>query len=146
MYATVTDLSTRLSQREIIQLTNPNTVGAIAVNDVVANAAIADGQGLVDSYLGQRVTLPLATVPQVVKTLTLDIAIYYLHTKVGNTNIAESMTAKLYDDAIKQLTRFAKGETTLGLYIPDDVDEQFGGVEMDSEERLFTRQKMGGLT
>lgn len=144
-YAAVSDLIMRMSEREIVQLTNPNIAGASAVNEAVANAAIADGTGLIDSYLGQRVDLPLTSVPQLVSTLTVDLAIYYLHTKIGNSNTTDSPVQKLYDDAIKHLERFARGETSLGLHIPPG-EEPINNVEIDSEDRQFTRTKMGGLT
>ncbi|MDP8089542.1 MULTISPECIES: gp436 family protein [Pasteurellaceae] len=115
-YATITDLINRLGNKAVVELTNPN-MRADAINDLVADAALADGQALVDSYIGQRVTLPIETVPHFVKTLSLDLAIYYLQTKVGNSNSKESAAQKLYDDAIKHLERFAKGETSLGLNI-----------------------------
>lgn len=147
-YATVTDLITRLGDKAVIELTNPHQ-RATAVDEGVANAAIADGQALVDSYIGQRVSLPLDDVPHFVKTLTVDLAIYYLKTKVGNTATKESTTAKLYDDAIKHLGRFATGETSLGLAIDDTTttdDDNGNTAEITSQPRQNTRVSLGRLT
>lgn len=147
-YATVTDLITRLGDKAVIELTNPHQ-RASAVDADVATAAIADGQALVDSYIGQRVTLPLDDVPHLMKTLTLDLAIYYLKSKVGNTATKDSATAKLYDDAIRHLERFASGDTSLGLALPatPDPDDTGGDVaEITSQERQNTRVTLGRLT
>ena len=83
-YATVTDLELRLGKQTVIELTNPKT-RADSINVPVAEAAIADAVGIIDSYIGQRVSLPLAIVPALVKTLTIDLAVYYLKVKLGNT-------------------------------------------------------------
>ena len=147
-YATVTDLELRLGKQTVIELTNPKT-RADSINVPVAEAAIADAVGIIDSYIGQRVSLPLAIVPALVKTLTIDLAVYYLKVKLGNTGNSDNGTNKLYDDADKHLQRFANGETSLGLSIPEDdpTDNQTSHhAEISSEERQFTRTTMGNLT
>lgn len=149
-YATVTDLILRLGEQTVIELTNPKR-RTDSINTPVADAAIADATGIIDSYIGQRVSLPLDIVPTLVKTLAIDLAVYYLKVKLGNTGKSDNATSKLYDDAIKHLERFAKGETSLGLHIPQDTPDdahQAGSdhAEIVSEERLFTRKKMGHLT
>ncbi len=147
-YATVTDLELRLGKQTVIELTNPKT-RADSINVPVAEAAIADAVGIIDSYIGQRVSLPLAIVPALVKTLAIDLAVYYLKVKLGNTGKSDNATTKLYDDAIKHLERFAKGDTSLGLSIPEDdpTDNQTSHhAEISSEDRQFTRTTMGRLT
>lgn len=147
-YATVTDLELRLGKQTVIELTNPKT-RADSINVPVAEAAIADAVGIIDSYIGQRVRLPLAIVPALVKTLTIDLAVYYLKVKLGNTGKSDNGTNKLYDDADKHLQRFANGETSLGLSIPEDdpTDNQTSHhAEISSEDRQFTRTTMGNLT
>lgn len=149
-YAAVTDLILRLGDKAVIELTNPKQ-RADSINTPVAEAAIADATGIIDSYIGQRVSLPLDNVPALVKTLAIDLAVYYLKVKLGNTGSTDNATSKLYDDAIKHLERFAKGETSLGLHIiedtPDDTDKAGSNhAEIVSEERRFTRKKMGNLT
>lgn len=149
-YASTADLSLRLGERTVIQLTNPHDSRADSVNEQVAQASIADATGIIDSYIGQRVSLPLASVPTLVKTLAIDLAVYYLKVKVGNTNQSDNATSKLYDDAIKHLERFAKGDTSLGLVIEDttttDDNEQSDHADISSADRQFTRSSMGSLT
>lgn len=151
-YALIVDLINRLGNKAVVELTNPN-VRATEVNAEVAKSALSDGQGLVDSYIGQRVSLPLAIVPPFIKTLTLDLAIYYLQSKLISHN-KESSSVKLYDEAIKHLERFAKGETSLGLSI-DNVDKNDLGktdkpsqnkAEITSSPRRNTRTILGKLT
>ncbi len=147
-YAAVSDLITRLGDKAVIELTNPNR-RADTVDGGVAEAAIADGQAIVDSYIGQRATLPLDNVSHFVKTLTVDLAIYYLKTKIGNSNSKESSVAKLYDDAIKHLERFAAGDTSLGLSLPPTTPptpETSNSAEITSQPRQNTRDKLGRLT
>ncbi len=152
MYAQIEDLENRLGLKTLIELTNANK-RAESVNEKVATAFLMDGKALVDSYIGQRVNLPLDIVPHFVKTLTLDIAIYYLHNKVGVSNNKESTVQKLYDDAIKHLERFAKGETSLGLTIIDKKNESdntahssSNTAEIISESRRCSRTTFANLT
>lgn len=149
-YAAVTDLELRLGTQTVIELTNPKR-RADSINTPVADAAIADATGIIDSYIGQRVSLPLDIVPALVKTLAIDLAVYYLKVKLGNTGNTDNATTKLYDDAIKHLERFAKGDTSLGLAIPDDTadddaNQTSNHADISSEDRQFTRNKMGRLT
>lgn len=150
-YATVTDLILRLGERAIIELTNPNQ-RADSINMPVAEASITDATGIIDSYVGQRANLPLATVPGLVKTLTIDLAVYYLKIKLGNTGNEDKATDKLYNDAIKHLERFAKGDTSLGIHADELVNTDESGTQQNdhaeiiSEDRLFTRTQMGNLT
>ena len=143
MYNTIQDLVNRLGEKAVIELSNPFTYGE-SVNEQVVNAALADGQALVDSYLGQRVSLPLTNVPPFVKTLSLDIAVYYLNRNVGKAD-KESVVVKLYDDAIAHLKSFAKGETSLGLVIASN-DDNNDHAEITSSPRRCTRQILGNLT
>ncbi|MBS9781110.1 MAG: DUF1320 domain-containing protein [Gammaproteobacteria bacterium] len=153
-YAIVNDLITRLGNKAVIELTNPNQ-RATDIDETVAMAAINDGAAIVDSYIGQRTTLPLAAVPPLVKTLTVDLAIYYLKTKVGNSNSKESSVAKLYDDAIRHLERFAAGKTSLGVPLSvldgnadndDEKEKQTDSAEITSNPRQNTRHSLGKLT
>ncbi len=152
MYADVSDLTMRLGKQTMIQLTNPNS-RADSIDESLALASIHDGMGIIDSYIGQRVHLPLESVPALVKTLTIDLAVYYLKVKVGNTNTQDSAVSKLYDDAIKHLERFAKGETSLGLHIVNDnadseqaETETNNHADISSEKRAFTRSSFSQLT
>ncbi len=152
MYADVNDLTMRLGEQTMIQLTNPNS-RADSIDNSLALASIHDAMGIIDSYIGQRVNLPLENVPALVKTLTIDLAIYYLKVKVGNTNTKDSAVSKLYDDAIKHLERFADGKTSLGLHVIDDnadseqaETETNNHADISSEKRAFTRSSLGKLT
>ncbi len=152
MYADVNDLTMRLGKQTMIQLTNPNS-RADSIDNERALASIKEGMGIVDSYIGQRADLPLKTVPALIKTLTIDLAVYYLKVKVGNTNSKDSAVSKLYDDAIKHLERFADGKTSLGLHIADDnadseqvETETNNHADISSEQRAFTRTSLGKLT
>lgn len=148
-YASVTDLELRLGKQTVIELTNPKQ-RSNSINVAVAEAAIADGTGIIDSYIGQRVTLPLDTVPALVKTLAIDLAVYYLKVKLGNTGKSDNATTKLYDDAMKHLERFADGDTSLGLAITEDDEGDSNHAsdhaDISSEPRQFTRNQMGKLT
>ena len=105
--------------------------------------AFAQASSEMDTYLGARVVVPLtAPVPDIIVQLCIDIAIYKLSSHPGGGLTDEKR--KRYEDAIKWLTNYAKGVVTLPL--PDtDEDPQPLPETSYPNDRLFTREKLGGL-
>ena len=76
-YATLADLTARAGEEEILQVADRDG-DAVADADVVA-AAIATAESEINGYIGARYRLPLAEVPELVKTWAVSIARYHLH-------------------------------------------------------------------
>lgn len=113
MYATIDDIRAQVREAELIGLTDQEDTGAVV--EATVNAAIESAGVEIDGYLGGRYTLPLATVPDIIKKLCVDIAVYNLY--VLGAGPPESRKDR-YDNAVKFLTRIAKGEITLGADDP----------------------------
>ena len=152
-YSTIEDLTELHGEAVLTELTFTKKLGPrpTTIDEPVAQRAINSGDGIIDSYIGQRVSLPIPVVPSFINTLSIDLATYYLHKKNGNTGGKDNANYKLYEDAIKHLERFAKGETSLGLAIFDDAtadddNEVSHHADISSEVRQFTRKTMGQLT
>lgn len=88
---------------------------------------------LVSGYIGARYTLPLLTVPDVVKGWTLDITRYRLWDEAAPEEVR-----RRYEDALQQLRDLAAGK----LALPPGVDgtPSTGGFESEgyADERVFT--------
>lgn len=100
-----------------------------------------------DSYIGQRYTLPLATVPELLKAKTTDIAVYLI---VARRQQPDEVLRDRYEDAIKLLQNIALGKASLPL--PDNSggsdgvaeDASGGGAKITANPRVFSREKMKG--
>jgi phage gp36-like protein len=88
---------------------------------------------LVSGYIGAKYTLPLLTVPDVVKGWALDITRYRLWDEAAPEEVR-----RRYEDALQQLRDLAAGK----LALPPGVDgtPSTGGFESEgfADERVFT--------
>ncbi len=101
----------------------------------------------IDTWLARRYTLPLHEVPQHLKQLCVEIALYRLALS------AEMMTEQMqkrYDAALKTLSEIAKGNAQLVFSTPiplptDGLEGDFNApspIVQGGPERLFSREKM----
>ena len=135
-YIGQSDLQLRMTSDELVQLADFDQDGT-ADSTVIARA-ISDAESLVDSYVGARTTVPLTTVPDHVKTLAVNLAIYYLH--LGRRSVTEDIRNQ-YEDDLRQLRDIAAGKATLG-----DAGEQAGQSHptprYDGETRIYSRDDL----
>jgi phage gp36-like protein len=140
-YAVKQDMIDRFTELEVIQLTNEVVEPSTVINDAVLDRALADGDAEIDGYLMGRYTLPLQTVPGMLKSLCCDIARYRLY-----DDRATDQVTKRYDDAIKLLTRIAKGEVSLGPTGADAAPKGMGGPTVVANDRVFTGDNLKDFT
>ena len=129
-YCTSTDLITRFSAEELVQLTDRS--GANAVDDDVLNAAIADADADINAAL-VRYTLPLAYVPENIVRIACDLTRYYLY-----DDAVIDVVQKRYDTATSYLTMLTTGKIMLPADVNGAVQEATGNtVLMSSETAVF---------
>jgi phage gp36-like protein len=107
-YATKADLGDRLTDKQLIELTDFDNAGVIV--DSRITAAINDASAKIDSYAGARYSVPLAQSDQV-KNLCLDLTVWRLFTN-RNLPLPESMKNN-YDASMKFLLDVSSGKATL---------------------------------
>lgn len=134
-YATQQDIIDQYGENELIIAADHDLDGEVDV-DVVARA-LAGASEEIDAYLVGRYTLPLPTPPAILKPLCVDIALY----KVSTGTAVTDEKRRRYDDAVKLLSKIAKGELTFGLEKPP---AGASGAVITGPERLFTRDKLKG--
>ena len=132
-YCTEEDLLNRIDQATLARLTS-DTGGA---GSDVAAAAITATDEEIDSYLAVRYALPFSSVPDRVRDLSVDIALYNLYGR-RDADIPEARKNR-YKDAAAFLQRLAEGKAVLD--VPDPADDANAGVAMTSvkSDRVFTR-------
>ena len=75
-YSTVTDIKNALPATVVQQLSDDNDTDQIDPEKV--NYCIAQADDLLDGYLRGRYTVPLATVPNMIRDLSVRLTIYFL--------------------------------------------------------------------
>ena len=167
MYVTPAQLADRPGARELAQVATPEA-SAIVADDLmdatlrgkdrsvwppdqvaVADAALAriqqaidDAGALIDSFLGGRYTLPLASVPSVLVTWARAISRYYLHQDRLSSE-QDDPIVRDYRDTLKLLQLVAAGKLTLGVGDPAQADPPGGDVQFVPGRKVFGRDGLG---
>lgn len=139
-YATATEFKAAFPADESVVLTNLDDPTAASADDTRITEALTRAQSEMDSYIGITTSLPLSSVPLVVKAKCLDIARYYLDSYQPREDVRQR-----YEDAVKWLERLAKGQATLGL---DSSDTDFSNTALPTyyaQDRVFTLGTDGTL-
>lgn len=136
-YATVQDLVDRFGAVELAQLTD-RAAGA-TLDSAVAQRALDDASGEMDSYLGARYSLPLGTTPAVLKAACSDIARYRLY----EDRATEEVRSR-YEDARAWLRDLAKGLASLDLG-PASATPPANRASFQATGRIFTRGSLSDL-
>ncbi|WP_282265935.1 phage protein Gp36 family protein [Stenotrophomonas sp. PS02298] len=135
-YATQADLVARFGETEIIQLSDRDNAGEI--DAVVVAAKLADADAEIDAYLATRYSLPLATVPTVLKRVACDVARYHLFDDRATDDVR-----RRYEDALKFLQAVAKGLVSIGV---DPVGQAPASTDLPEHcapEPVFNRSTLG---
>jgi len=142
-YSTLTDIKKLIPEETVIQLTDDENTGAVVESRVTEAIAQADAE--IDSYCGGRYTVPFATVPDIVKKISVDIAIYNLYSRKVE-ELPETRSDR-YKNAIRQLEGISKGLISIGEADAPPASTSEGGPETNKTEddRIFTRDKLGGF-
>ena len=141
-YSTLTDIKKLIPEETIIQLTDDEGTGSIDQTRV--DEAIAQADAEIDSYCGSRYTVPFTTIPDIVKKISVDIAIYNLYSR--RVEEIPGTRAERYKNAIRQLEGIAKGLISIGEQ-PEPAAPSQGGVETNKtdDDRTFTKDKLEGF-
>ena len=139
-YATLDDLVARFGAEEIEQLTDRE--GRREIEGVPVDAALADADALIESYLASRYAVPVSPVPVLVRRLACDVARFFLH---GNAATEAVRTA--YADAVKMLEGLAAGSPVLPGATPAPTGANpaadTGRVVYSAPDRVFAHGKFG---
>lgn len=134
-YALQADMQTALGDDELIQLTDRADPPVGAIDAAVLTRALEAADGEIDSYLAARYTLPLASVPTILRDCAVDIARYRLHDRGVPDRVKDA-----YKDRIAWLLNVSKGVASLGINTDDLTPASAGLPEMTSGGRVFARE------
>lgn len=130
-YATQADLVERFGKAELAQLTDETA--ATSTDDSEVTKALDEASSLIDAYLSPRYSVPLSSVPTMVRKWCCDFARKALWKDRASADSAVSVNA---DAAMAQLRDVAKGLAGL----PDAagaVPDSAGGFAYATPDAVF---------
>lgn len=137
-YATKQDIIDRYGPIDL--LISSDRDGDQVEDTNVVTAALDDGAGEINAWISARHDLPLAEVPDILKSCNVDIAFYRLNFRAST--LTDEIKAR-YTQCIELMQAIAEGEASLGL---DDPPVSIGGAaSITGPERLFTRTTLRDL-
>lgn len=123
---------------EIQQLSDRDRSGDVDAS--VLASAITRAEAQVDAYLGARYALPLASVPEVVKSLAGALAYYYLFRTRATERARQG-----YEDAVAQLRDISAGKMRVdGAEQPVTATGAAPVGSKADENRTFTSEGLQG--
>jgi phage gp36-like protein len=138
-YASQQHLIDLLGVTEVIQRTDRTNIPPSQIDAAVVAGALADADGLIDSYVGRRYAMPLAVVPPVLVRLAKVLAGYFLMGGAAGDSLRRD-----YEDALRTLRDIADGRMTLDVGA-DPAPATGDAVEMIDGVRLFSSDTLRGF-
>lgn len=134
-YCTLTDIMTYVPERELIETTDDTNTGE--VNASLVDTIISDASELVDGYLSALYSVPLADVSKLIKSITVDIAVYLLYSRRLSLEMPDSLSAR-YKNALNLLEKIRKGEISLGMPTATTESTPASAVVSNRRTRIFS--------
>jgi phage gp36-like protein len=131
-YSSEADILKMIPQAELAQLTAES--GEDPDSQVVAEA-ISQADAEIDSYVGVKYPVPLTAVPEQIKALSVDLAIYHLYSR---RSVVPPVRLRKYEDGVAFLKQVAAGQVTV-----PGIEGEPHTAELDSKTRLFSRDTLG---
>lgn len=140
-YCTIADIQDRISEQDLIRLTDDENTGAMDTGKI--DDAIAEAAAEIDSYCAKRHTVPFSDpAPAMISKICKDIAVYNLWSL---QNAVPENAADRHKKAVSYLKDIAAGTVQLGGDAPAEVDYDGPEASTSSENRIFTMDNMGSF-
>lgn len=135
-YCSLPDLTLAVPTSALRQLSNDDPL-ATTPNMAVVEEAINQAEEAVDGYLRGRYTLPLATVPTLVKQYTVALARHWLYARRPEGNDLPDAVTRTYKDALKALEFIREGKITLGIPETGKDTPESGEIKVRARKSQF---------
>ena len=139
-YCTPGDLAKVKTTAELTQLSD--LAGTGSPNETVLQAACDQASSLIDGLISPQYPLPLATVPPMVVSIAVRLALYYLY--LGRQSLPDEVKNG-YDRDVAFLGNVGKGQASLGEPMADPDGDRFHGAKASADRREYTNRKMRGF-
>ncbi len=109
-YVTQQQLVDRFGQARLVELTDRAEEATGEIGTDVLARAIADTDAMIDGFVAAQYTLPLASVPDILRDVGLTITFYKLHVDTVADKVKED-----YEDARRTLEWISTGRVKLNI-------------------------------
>ncbi len=138
-----------LDKSQLVELSDDENRGESAVDFSDANDAatarvleqIEAASEEIDGYLRSAYSLPFTEVPERIKQICKDIAIYNLYKRRQRTDMPESLTS-IYKARIAELKDIQKGVISLGVESSQTDSSEFH-INKTGADKIFTKDVLG---
>ena len=107
-YCIQDDLLKMIPESELAELTAES---GTEPDSGVVEEAVAKADGEIDAYLGVRYNLPLPEVPALVRSLSVEMALFHLYSR---RSVAPQVRRQKYETAVAFLKQVAAGQASIG--------------------------------
>ena len=111
-YSTLADIRKLVEERHIVALSNDDPA-ADKPHQPAIKAAIEQADRLIDSYAGLQRSVPLSPVPELVKTLSATLAVFFLYRRRGQV---PEIWERQYKNDCAVLAKIGEGKLTFGAW------------------------------
>lgn len=141
-YCTRTDIEKQIPKAQVTQLTKDSgdVLAEQEANTIARVAdAIASADAIVNGFLSTRdLVLPLNPVPVIIKTLSIDLAIWALHNRRTSLELPKPIQQR-YDNAMKLLDRIQSGKLGWGAQEADPNAPAEFRTDKATTDKLFPK-------
>lgn len=110
-YSNDDDLLNQISFTDLARLSGDNT-GSTLDEDRIGEAR-RNADALIDTYLSGRYNLPLDSIPEILRTISIDLIVYYLHEYKYRDSLLPTAVVALRVNAVRVLELIQKGDLML---------------------------------
>lgn len=139
MYCTLADITKAIPEENILQLTDDTGTGEIDTEKI--NDAISYAEQLINGYLRGRYTLPLDPVPELIRHMATDLAIFHLYSRRFELEMPQGMMDK-YKNALKLLEQIQKGLIRIGAEVSESPGHGYYKTNKTAGDRVFTKESL----
>lgn len=139
-YCDQTDIERRIGSALLIELTDDSGAGVVETNALAE--CISDADGVINGFLRGQYSVPLSTVPDLIKRIATYLTIYYLYDRRASAfgGIPPHVDSN-YKSALDWLKSIRSGELDLGIEPPPAVSTA-QIAQTDGPDRGFTATTM----
>lgn len=130
-----------ISEKELIELTDDEKLGTVNATRVAQARKKIDE--LIDGHLrAGGYTLPLASTPPMLNTISLDGTVYFIWERKKKHNMPEGMKKK-YDAIMQLLSRIQKRQILIGADDPAETSGPGGyTTNKTADDRMFPKETL----
>ncbi len=111
-YSTIDDIQKNIPEDILIQLTDDTNSGM--VDQSVVDEAIAWADNVIDDHVRGKYPVPLNPIPDTIKKISVDLAVYFLYSRRFDTDVPEGIQLR-YKNTMAMLDKIQKGKITLAV-------------------------------